>query len=105
MRTLRFGMLLFVVSSALGQTAAAPTFESASIRTSAVKFGSNIRYQPGGQLSAMGWPRLFIQWAYGVADYQVMGGPGWLATDRYNIEAKAANPNATKAEMNVMLQT
>jgi len=105
MRTLRFGILLLVASSAFSQMAAAPAFESASIHTSTVKFGSNMRYQPGGQLSAMGWPRLFMQWAYGVADYQVIGGPGWLATDRYNIEAKAANANATKAEVNAMLQT
>ena len=27
--------------------------------------------------------------AYGVRDYQILGGPSWIATDRWNIEAKA----------------
>jgi len=103
MRTLRCGVLLLVVSTAFGQTAAAPAFESASIHLSAKRFGSSLQYQLGS-LSAMTWPRQLIQAAYGVADYQVIGGPAWLASDRYDVEAKAANPNATKAEMNAMLQ-
>jgi uncharacterized protein (TIGR03435 family) len=68
-------------------------------------YGSYFRYQPGGRLSAMSWIKQVIQIAYGVADYQVTGGPGWLSTDRYNIEAKAANPDATKDEINGMLQS
>ncbi len=27
--------------------------------------------------------------AYGVHDFQVMGGPGWITSDRYNIQAKS----------------
>ena len=104
MRTLRFGIFLLVASSAFAQTASAPAFESASIHLSAKKFGSSLQYQPGS-LSAMTWPRQLIQAAYGVADYQVIGGPGWLTNERYDIEAKAANPDATKADINAMLQT
>ncbi|HXE08212.1 MAG TPA: TIGR03435 family protein [Acidobacteriaceae bacterium] len=105
MRTLRFGLLLVLSGSALSQTAAAPAFDVASIRPSPAKFGSYIRYQPGGSLSAMSWIRQVVQVAYGLHDYQVLGGPGWLNTDRYNIEAKAANPDASKDDINVMMQT
>lgn len=97
--------LLLLTAPILSQTPAAPAFDRASIRLSTAKLGSYFRYQTGGQLTAMSWPRQFIQVAYGVADYQVIGGPGWLATDRYNIEANAANSNATKADINAMLQT
>jgi len=37
----------------------------------------------------MSWIKQLIQVAYGVEDYQVSGGPGWLTSDRYVIEAKA----------------
>jgi uncharacterized protein (TIGR03435 family) len=46
-----------------------------------------------------------IQVAYGVEDYQVSGGPGWLASDRYEIEAKAGSADASKSDMAIMLQS
>ena len=101
---------LFLVSivvfscAGLSQTTAAPSFDVASIRPSTMTVGSYIRYQPGGHLSAMSWIKQAIEVAYGVANYQVIGGPGWLTTDRYNIEARASNPDATKDEINAMLQ-
>ena len=53
----------------------------------------------------MSWIKQVIQVAYGVEDYQVTGGPGWLSTDRYDIEAKAENGAAGKPEMAVVLQS
>jgi len=97
--------LLFVAFAALPQTTAAPAFDVASIRLSAATFGSYVRYPPGGRLSAMSWISQMIQMAYGLHSYQVTGGPGWLNTDRYDIEAKAENPDATKSDINAMLQT
>lgn len=98
------GLMVFALA-AFPQTASAPSFDVASIRPSKDEYGSYIRYLPGGRLSAMSWIKQVIQIAYGVSDYQVTGGPGWLTTDRYNIEAKAANPEATKGEINLMLQS
>ena len=53
----------------------------------------------------MSWIKQVIQVAYGVEDYQVTGGPSWLSTDRYDIEAKSEDPAAGKPEMTVMLQS
>jgi bla regulator protein blaR1 len=98
------GLVLFAFT-AFPQTATTPSFDVASIRPSTMDYGSYVRYLPGGRLSAMSWIKQVIQVAYGVADYQVTGGPAWLTTDRYTIEAKAANPDATKDEINGMLQS
>jgi uncharacterized protein (TIGR03435 family) len=38
--------------------------------------------------------RSLVVMAYGVHDFQLSGGPGWINSDRYNIEAKAQAPAA-----------
>jgi len=99
------GLLAILCPAAVCQTAPAPAFEVASIKRSDAQFGSYLRYQPGGRFSGMGWINLMIQIAYGVEDYQVTGGPGWLSSDRYEIEAKAESPQAGKSEMLPMLRS
>jgi uncharacterized protein (TIGR03435 family) len=97
------GLMLFALA-ALPQTASAPSFDVASIRRSTMTYGSYIRYLPGGRFSAMSWIRQVMQYAYGGVDH-VEGGPGWLNTDRYTIEAKAADPDATHDQINAMVRT
>jgi uncharacterized protein (TIGR03435 family) len=92
-------------SAAMGQTAASPSFDVASVKLSDVQAGSWCRFQPGGRLESVSWVKQLVQIAYGVEDYQVIGGPGWFTNDRYDIQAKAANPAADKAEMLAMLRS
>src|SRR5262245_64535333 len=70
---------------------AKPKFEVASVKPSTT--GNNfigIGRQPGGRFNANNVPlKLLIQNAYNVRDFQVIGGPTWMTTDRWNIEAKA----------------
>jgi len=40
-----------------------------------------------------------------VADQHISGGPGWMAIDRFSLEAKAGNASATAAELRSMLQS
>ena len=47
---------------------------------------------------------LLIQRAYGVQAFQVVGGPAWINTDGYDIEAKAER-NTDRNQMWLMLQT
>ena len=95
----------FFAIAAFPQTATPLAFEVASVKLSDMPAGSWFRFLPGGRLSAMSWIKQVIQVAYGVEDYQVTGGPGWLSTDRYDIEAKAENGAAGKPEMAVVLQS
>jgi uncharacterized protein (TIGR03435 family) len=74
-----------------------PAFEIASIRpnSSGVRTGC-CRVQPGGRLVATGATlKNLMQWAYGVQDYQISGGPTWLDSTGYDILAEpehATNP-------------
>jgi uncharacterized protein (TIGR03435 family) len=65
-------------------------FEVASIKPNST--GDNrvmIRMQPGGRLTATGVTlRQLISQAYNVRDFQITGGPGWIAAERYDINAK-----------------
>ena len=46
---------------------------------------------PGGRYSATNVPlRMMIRSAYGLQDFQLIGGPAWLNTDGYDVNAKAA---------------
>ena len=64
-----------------------------------------VRAQPGGRLSTQNAPLLMlIQNAYAVQAYQVVGGPGWLNTDGFDIEAKPET-NVDRKQTWPMLQT
>lgn len=105
-RKIRLGLFaLLLASVTLAQESAKPRFEVASIKPSDVTAGSWCRFLPGGRLDALSWIKQMIQIAYGVEDYQVTGGPSWLGTQWYDIQAKAPNPGADKAEMSLMLQS
>lgn len=42
--------------------------------------------------------KFLVMMAYQVHDFQVIGGPGWIDSDRYNIDAKAERPPAVNME-------
>jgi uncharacterized protein (TIGR03435 family) len=80
-------------------------FEVASLKPSDGQGqGGGIRPTPGGQrYQATNCPiKLMIQVAYRVKAEQVVGGPGWLDTDRFDMEAKAEKPSNAD-ELHVML--
>ena len=104
-RALAVASLLLLASGAKPQASAVPAFEIASVKFSDRQAGSWFRFLPGGRLSATSWIKQAIQIAWGVEDYQVSGGPGWLTTDWYDIEAKAASAEATKGDMTLMLRS
>src|SRR5580658_420957 len=67
-------------------------FEVASIKPTKNPIGPNtFDIPPAGQrFSASNCPlKLLIMIAYGVSDRQVSGGPGWVNTDTYDVEARA----------------
>ncbi len=41
--------------------------------------------------------------AWGYRDYQLIGGPGWLTTDRFSISAKAET-NAPRDQLMLMVR-
>src|ERR1700693_4924510 len=73
-----------------------PVFEVASVKAN--KSGDNrigIGFQPGGRFRATNAPlRELISAAYGTPQplpaFQILGGPRWIESDRFDIVAKAA---------------
>lgn len=52
--------------------------------------GVRIMFQPGGGLKVDGGSvKMMITLAYNLRDFQVTGGPSWIASERYDILAKA----------------
>jgi uncharacterized protein (TIGR03435 family) len=99
------------VAGSLGQsqTPAPREFAVASVKASqrgnAGGEGSErekISISPGGLIMRNVSLRSCIRWAYGVRDYQISG-PGWLASERYEIAAKSSAP-ASSDELRQMAQ-
>ncbi len=83
-------LLLVAAYGLFGQSDVRPAFQAASVKPSSSSAPFHmVRAQPGGRLSTQNAPLLMlIQNAYAVQAYQVVGGPGWLNTDGFDIEAK-----------------
>jgi uncharacterized protein (TIGR03435 family) len=80
-------------------------FEVASLKPSTgMGGGGGIRPAPGGQrYVANNCPiKLMIQVAYRVKADQIVGGPAWLDTDQYDMDAKAEK-SSNADELHVML--
>src|SRR5215469_15608484 len=67
------------------------TFEVASVKpNTTLDRNVSINRTPGGGLDAVNASvRMLITFAYRTRDQQLIGGPGWLDSDRYDIHAKA----------------
>ncbi|HEY2382831.1 MAG TPA: TIGR03435 family protein [Terriglobia bacterium] len=100
MKRLAFICLAFCCSL-LGQatTPGTAAFEVASVKPSAsASDRALIQAVPGRLLMENFAPRTLIVLAYGVGDYQVAGGPSWIGSDRFDVQAKAEG-NATVQQM------
>jgi uncharacterized protein (TIGR03435 family) len=92
-----------VIATPLAQAPApaspGPTFDVTSVKPNKTGPGgpSVMQNQPGGRLVATNVPvRLLIQSAYRpLQGFQIVGGPAWLTTDRFDIVAKASGDLAT----------
>jgi uncharacterized protein (TIGR03435 family) len=106
-----FALAVAVAVPLVAQEAPAPQaaqFEVASVKlhTSADQRTMMVA-QPGGRFVAVNVPlRMLIRSAYQLQEEQIVGGPRWLATDRFDIEARAADmPGAPGPLMLLMLQS
>src|SRR5215475_2113818 len=93
-----------------------PTFEAASVKANKSGPGQiALLFQPGGRFRATNVTlKMLIGAAYGtpqpLPDFQVIGGPKWLDTDRFEVIAKAPGdpqpgPNGPPPQMFLMLQS
>ncbi len=86
----------------VGQTTR-PKFEVASIKPTSSQGGGMMRPFPG-RLTASAPVRVLMQAAYHVQPFQIEGGPEWVQSDGYAVDAKASG-NPEHAQMMLMLQS
>jgi uncharacterized protein (TIGR03435 family) len=79
-------------------------FEVASIKPSQERGSMYVRTLPGGRLVVNAPARLMLMNAYGVQFSQIAGGPDWLSSDTWSIDARAAG-DPTRDESMLMLQS
>jgi uncharacterized protein (TIGR03435 family) len=99
-------------SSGLAQSAGVTT-QSAEFEVASVKRHTSgdqrtmMVVQPGGRFVAVNVPvRHVIRTAFQLQNDQIVGGPDWIDTDRFDIEARAAGmPGAPSIELLAMLQS
>ena len=101
-------IFLLLVGESFGQTPNPPAFDVASVKPSARQVGKDAR----GEI-ATGPDRLsgrnvslksLIVEAYHLQQHQVSGGPNWLDSDEFDIDARAGAP-ASKEQLGLMLRT
>jgi uncharacterized protein (TIGR03435 family) len=83
-----------------------PKFQVASVKLNTDNPPNRMqRPLPGGRWSARNANlQMMILTAYGIQKYQLMGGPPWMESDGYDIEAKA-DGEASNAQILLMLQS
>jgi uncharacterized protein (TIGR03435 family) len=85
-------LVLFIAGAPV--VAQQPAFEVASIKPDVSgQPGPLFELFPGFHVERATLKSLVLM-AYGIHDFQLSGGPGWINSDRYNIEAKAQAPAA-----------
>src|SRR3977135_16702 len=98
-----WSLIGFIAAAAAFAQMQAPTeFEVASVRPNTANDRIvTIDVGPGGRFAARGYTLvLLMQRAYGVMDWNVTGGPGWIRADRYDVSAKAIIAgNLTEAQL------
>lgn len=93
------GMALLLANKGYGQPS--QHFDVAVIRPSQVAMdaGTSFRLFEGGRLKITNEPvRLLIRLAFRLQDTQIVGGPAWIETDRYDIEAKTGSPEKIRPD-------
>jgi bla regulator protein blaR1 len=73
------------------QAPANTAFEVASVKPNKTRDGRvMVGVQPGGRYNATNVPlMLILRQAFNVQDFQIVGGPDWIKSDRFDIIAKA----------------
>jgi uncharacterized protein (TIGR03435 family) len=98
--------VLASIAVVFAQTPARPQFDAASIKPNPSPLLRKVVLPPtGGHLNTRTASlRLLIGTAYNVQTFQIVGGPDWIKTIGYDLDAKAGG-NPSRSEVWLMLQS
>ncbi len=99
-------LALLIAAAAVPQEKRA-AFEVASVKPNTSGSGMvMIRPPVGGRFTATNARvKMLVSVAYDVRNFEISGGPGWIDTDGFDIEAKAADPKVSIDGLRPMLQS
>jgi len=111
-------MVILASCTAVGLVAAGPVleaqtpqadtaaFEVASVKPNKTGDGRiGIGISPGGRFTATNVAtRILVRQAYNVQDFQIVGAPDWVGSDRFDVVAKAPEGDVTGDQMRPMLR-
>jgi uncharacterized protein (TIGR03435 family) len=97
---------MLAVTLLAAQTEAPLVFEVATVKPSVSGLFGGIRPAEGGQrYVAKGVTvRFMIRAVYHIIDDQIIGGPAWMNTERFDVEGRAARPSSLR-QLQEMFQT
>lgn len=94
--------ILSLTSFMAGAQQPRPVFEAASIKPNTSGSGLVRLSIPPGRLSGVNVTlRMILRNAYNLPDFRMSGGPNWIDTDRFDVEATAGGP-ATLDQIHAM---
>src|SRR5580698_11011187 len=82
--------------------AQAPKFDVAAIKPA--EHFKPLHLLPGGRVTASTPLHLLIENAYSLFDFQIAGGPGWMKSELFEVDAKAEG-NPSRKELLTMMQS
>jgi uncharacterized protein (TIGR03435 family) len=98
--------LLFLATAASpSQMPPRPEFEVASIRPDNGSSPPSTGVGLGRSVSQNVTLKNLIVLAYRVQEFQISGGPSWIGSDRFDVDAKAEDPKADPDQVRRMLQS
>jgi uncharacterized protein (TIGR03435 family) len=97
--------IIMAISSARTDSPSRPQFEIASIRPAQPDTPPSFGVGNGGGGGANVTLKTLIAFAYQLQEYRILGGPGWISSDRFNIEARAADRTTPPEQLKLMLQS
>jgi len=92
-----------VLGISVSAAAQRPVFDAASIRRSVQQTGDDLVFLPGGRFTASSSTLELIGAGYEIATFRIVGGPDWMRSERYDVQARAAG-DVTLADTRLMLQ-
>jgi len=100
-------LLAIAACGLFAQADSAPRFEVASIKlNTGDRSGMRVRVLPGGGLMSQNAPlQMLMQNAYTLQAFQIVGGPEWVQSEGYNIEAKGGDKSSSRAEVFLKLRS
>jgi len=101
---------LLLLSAGVGVLSAQPAADSAKFEVASIKPSTpgenrvSIQAAPGGRFTTKNVTvKQLMQQAFGIRDFQITGGPGWMASERFDVSAKA-DGNPSQEEFRAMMR-